>query len=78
MLLLSQRAGAHTLTAKYTKLLILVKKLKVFGQAFFKRLAGVRGRRPRNTTCALQEVNAKTVLWTVLAEERLCKREPLL
>ena len=31
----------------YAKVLVPVKILKVFGQAFFKRLAGVRGQRPR-------------------------------
>ena len=47
MLLLTQRAGAHTLIAQRAKLSSLVKKGKVFGQAFFKRLAGVRGQSPR-------------------------------
>ena len=46
------RAQERTTVPHYAKVLSLVKKGKVFGQAFFKRLVGVWGQSPRNTTCA--------------------------
>ena len=61
---------------KRAKVLCLVNKLKVFGQAFFKRLAGCGAAPHKGTACALQGVNSETVLWTVSGEGRLCKREP--
>ena len=48
-----------------SKAVIPVKKGKVFGQAFFKRLAG-RGAEPhKNTTCAPKKVNCEIVLLTI-------------
>ncbi len=72
---LSRSAGAFQ-RLTFAKVSSLVKNIKVFGQAFFKRLAG-RGAAPhKDTACALQGVNSETVLWTVSGEGRLCKREP--
>ena len=59
----------------------LSNKLKVFGQAFFKRLAG-QGRSPVAdemsakcfTECVPKEVNLKTIRWIVFKEGKPCKR----
>ena len=52
MLLLSQQPAELCNAIQYAKVLSLVKKLKVFGQAFFKRVVGVWGQSHRDTTCA--------------------------
>ena len=66
----AQRRSAHN-APQYAKVSNPVKNGKVFGQAFFKRLAWVvafaseRRQSPTNTACAPKKVNCEIVRWTI-------------
>ncbi len=63
----------------YAKILSSCQERESFRSTLFQKgRKGYGGGAPENTLGALRGVNTKTVLWTVLVEGRLCKREPLL